>query len=194
MRIGLGILIGLLVIGCSRKTVPVSLHTETVSDLDSIYSITADRVDSSYYKETLQEKTLPMASVGITLEKKQLDSLIDALGKFPSTITRTLHYKDPETRAILSIMLDSLQRIRIQCEATEQKYFEKTIKQSRTIQALSKELQSVKEENNKLRTEVHQEKIPWWKSTWSKIKAFGFGAFFVVFTIVVVLIGIFIKR
>lgn len=191
----LGLLFGLIMMaGCSRKTVPVSSHTETESDIDSTYSLTADHIDSVYYKETLEEKTLPGAVVGITLEKKQLDSLITALGNLPSAVNRTVYYKDPGTRAILSIMLDSLQKIRIECEATEQKYYQTTIQQSRTIKQLTTELQSVKEENTRLRSEVVMEKTPWWQSAWTKIKSFGFGVFFVVFIIAVVLLGLFIKK
>lgn len=181
-------------IGCSRKTVPLSSHSETSTDIDSLYSLTADHVDSVYYRESLEEKTLPAAVVGITLEKKQLDSLITALGNLPSTVSRTVHFKDPQTRAILSIMLDSLQKIRIECEATEQKYYQKTIEQSRTIQSLTAELRAVKEENTKLSTEVKQEKIPWWNKTWMQIKSFGFGAFFVAFVIAVGLLGLFLKK
>lgn len=186
--------ISLVVAGCSRKTAPVSSHTETISDTDSTYSFTADHVDSVYYKETLEEKTLPGAVVGITLEKKQLDSLINALGNLPSAVTRTVHYTDPNTRAILSIMLDSLQRIRIDCEATEHKYYQTTIQQSRTIKELTRELKLVKEENTKLRSEVLIEKIPWWQKAWMKLKAFGFGAFVVVFAVAIILIGLFFKK
>lgn len=191
----LGLLIGLVMMtGCSRKTVPVSLNTENNSILDSLYSLTADSFDSTYYKETLEEKTTPKASIGITLEKKQLDSLINALGNLPSSVSKVLYYKDPESRAILTVMLDSLQRIRIECEATAQTYYQKTIEQSRTIQRLSSELQAVKAENTKLVTEVRQEKISWWANAWLKMKSFGFGAFFVVFMIIVVLIGWYIKK
>lgn len=195
MKILIGlVVIGFAVIGCSPKTVPVSSHTDTTSSMDSIYTLTADNVDSSYYKETLEEKTLPGAVAGITLAKKQLDSLITALGNLPSAVSRTVYYKDPNTRAILSIMLDSLQKIRIQCEATEQTYYEKSIQQGRYIQALSNELKAVKEENKTLHSELMIEKIPWWQKTWAKIKSFGFGAFFVVFVIVVLSAGWYFKR
>lgn len=188
------VVIGLIVSGCSRKTVPISSHTETTTDLDSLYSMTADHMDSSYYKETVEEKTLPGATVGITLNEKQLDSLITALRNLPSSVSRTVYYKDPDARAILTVMLDSLQRVRFECEATEQKYFEKTVQQGRTIKELTTELQSVKELNRKLQSEIRKEKVSWWKTTWAKVKSFGFGAFFVLFVIALVLLGLFIKK
>lgn len=182
-------LIGLT--GCSVKTVPVSSSIETTLKNDSIHTEKESLKDSSYHKETVEEKTLPGATVGITLSKQALDSLILALGNLPSSVPKVIYYTDPKSRVILSTMLDSLNNFRIQCEATEQRYYQTTIEQGRYIEKLKEKIDSVSRHNTQLTTVVNEKQERWLTRTWRSIKSFGFGSFLMAFLVMVLAVGAF---
>lgn len=125
--------------------------------------------DSTTITETLIEKKLPGATVGVTLTKAALDSLIAALGTLPQSTTRTLYYQDPKLRAQLQLVLDSLGRVQIKCTALEQTYFEKYVKELHYRESLTAELTRVNTEKQKLQTQVRELK----QTPWEKIKAAG---------------------
>jgi uncharacterized protein YlxW (UPF0749 family) len=135
---------------------------------------------------------LPTATVGITLTKSQLDSLITALGTLPSSVEKVIYYQDPKTRAMLSVMLDSLQRIQITCTATEQKYYEKTKEQTRTISQLQNELRKERATTTTLQNEVRQTKIPWYTRLMAKLGSFG--TFLIGFLAVIFFLGWIFRR
>jgi hypothetical protein len=181
--------LGLVMTGCSHRTAPVSLHTESVTTIDSTHTKKEVLKDSSYYKETVEEKTLPPATVGITLTKSQLDSLIVALQGLPSTVSRSVTYQDPKTRAMLTVLLDSLGRIKLSCTATEQKYFEIVKQSSRTIASLEKELQSYRDIEKFSSVEVRKPELTWWQ----KFKRNTFLVICVVLVCVAMVLGVLSK-
>jgi hypothetical protein len=189
-KISIGLVMVLMIAGCSSRTAPVSSHTEITHEKDSVHSKTTAKSDSSFYKETLKEKVLPKAEVGITTNKNQLDSLISALRSLPSNTPKEIHYQDLEARAMLTILLDSLGNIQFKCTALEQHYNEKFIEQQRIINNLTSENDVVKEQNSTLKTEIIQEKIPGWQKAWIAIKGFGVGSVAVVLIIVALMLGI----
>jgi hypothetical protein len=194
-NIAFGLVICVLIAGCSSRTAPVSSHTENTITTDSTHSKTVVKSDSSTYKETLKERILPAAEVGITTTKKQLDSLISALQNLPSSVTREIHVVDPHTRAMLTVLLDSLGRIQFKCTALEQHYYEKFVDQQRIINNYTSENETLKEKIKTLTAEVREQKIPFWQKAWTAIKGFSFGALFIVFLLVVLAFSIpFIKK
>jgi hypothetical protein len=180
----------LMIAGCSHRTAPVSSHTETEHVKDSVHSETTVKSDSSYYKETLEEKVLPSAEVGITTNKSQLDSLISALRSLPSNVTKEIHYQDPKARAMLTILLDSLGNIQFKCTALEQTYYQKFVEQQRTINNLTSENDVLKEKNSTLQDTVVKEQLPWWQHALTYIKGFGVGAVAVILVILALMFGI----
>ena len=152
------------VTGCGRKSIPVSSITETTTKKDSTTTKTKNVTDSVRYIERVIEKILPSATVGITLTKRQLDSLTLALGNLPG---KTVYYTDPKVQAQIQLLMDSLGNIQINCTALEQKYFEKYVKEAHYSETLVNELTRVNTENKKLVSEIRELK----KTPWEKIKA-----------------------
>ncbi len=188
--IGLGLAV-VLVTGCSVHTVPVSSVTVTETKTDSIHTKNEVLKDSSFYKETVEEKTLPAATVGITLTPKQLDSLIVAIQSLPSAVSRSVVYYDPKARAMLSVLMDSIGNLHFDCTATEQKYLQKHTESMRYLQKLVNEKKELRKENAILKTEVRQVKQTWWSRF--RLKLGNFGLFFIVFVVLVAVVGILSK-
>lgn len=147
--------------GCGAKTVPVSNNTSTTSKADSTSITNTSKKDSSSHVETVTEKTLPGATVEILATQSQLDSLIHALAQLPTSVTRTVYYVDPQLKAKLSIAIDSLGRRVIKCQALDQRYYEKSVQQTRYIENLTAELTKIKEENTSLKEQVKVKKPTW---------------------------------
>lgn len=152
------------VTGCGRKSIPVSSNTETTTKKDSTTSVTKNTTEKIIIRDSLVIKTLPSATVGITLTKSQLDSLTFALGNLPG---KTAYYTDPKLRAQLQLVMDSLGRIQFNCKSLEQTYFEKYVKEAHYRETLINELTKVNLENQKLVTEIRELQ----KTPWEKIKA-----------------------
>lgn len=189
-NLGLVVWVMLSLAGCSPKTAPVSSHTENTHTKDSVHIKNTVKTDSSFYKETLEEKVLPQATIGITTNDNQLDSLIIALRNLPSNVKKEIHYRDPKARAMLTVLIDSLGLIQFRCTAIEQRYHEKHIAQQRLINNLTSELDAVKQKDKVLKEELRQEKLPAWKRFISWLKGLGFGAFMVGFLIIVLMFGL----
>lgn len=158
-----------VVTGCGRKSIPVSSVTDTTTKKDSITQSNTATVDSIYHSIELIEKKLPGATVGVTLTKAALDSLIAALGTLPQSSTRTLYYQDPKLRAQLQILLTKQDSIEFRCTALEQTYYEKYVKELHYRESLTAELTRVNTEKQKLQTQVRELK----QTPWQKIKAAG---------------------
>lgn len=189
------LLIGLVVVvmmtGCGPRIVPVSSTTKTTTKTDSVSNKSEVTKDSSSYKETVKEKTLPAAVVGITLSKQAMDSLIAALSNLPSSVPKTVYYHDPKLRAMLSLALDSLGRFRINCTAMEQKYYERETEYKKFISQLVSENKSLKKEKTTLKSDVKEKRETWLQRTWQSIRRFGFWSFFIGFMVFVLALGMF---
>lgn len=146
MRLIVFIGLGLLgVTGCSRKVAPVSstkeIHTEkTASD-----SLVTSKTDSFSHIETVTEKTLPASTVGLSLSRAQLDSLVNALQAMPS-VSRTIVMPDKVGRAQLKILMDSIGNVQFLCTSLEKTYFEKNVQQTHLIESLTVQLTKVNEQ------------------------------------------------
>lgn len=160
---------GVLLLSCGPKTVPVSTTGHKTSTTDSSRVVTNTHTDSSYYRETVTEKTLKGATVGITLSPAQLDSLVRSLATLPTAVARTVYYQDPQSKAQLKILLDSMNRIRFECAALDQKYFEKSTQQGRYIEKLQTELVEKNKIINEQSHRISQLQQSKWKLFWQKL-------------------------
>ena len=177
-RMVLLFIVGVWVTGCGPRTVPVSTTTTKTEKHDSTLTKKSEIRKDSTYVETVTEKILPGSSVGITLTKAQVDSLIRSLQAMPSSVTRTIYKQDPTMRTTLKITLDSLGQLHFDCLTASKTYLEKLITATRSISDLETELVKVKNENSLLTKEIRLQK----KSIWEAIKEkLGFALWVVVF-------------
>lgn len=179
--------LGLGATGCGVRTAPVSSSTTQIEKRDSITKVTETKKDSSFYRETVTEKTLPGSTVGVTLSKEQLDSLIQGLRAMPSSVTRSIYRTDPRMQTTLAIILDSLGRIHFKCITSERSYYEISKSQQRWIENVKSENTKIKTENMLLKAEVREMK----KSFWEKLKN-GFNSWIVRILLGFIAVGILI--
>lgn len=155
----------MVVISCGPKLVPVSNTDHQTVKTDSTRIQSHTKKDSSFYRETVEEKILPGAVTGITLTANQWDSLVSVIGQLPKGVP--VYMQDPQLKAQLRFLRDSLGRFRIECAALDQKYFQRTIEQGHFIQRLESELVSKNSEIEKLREQILQKQeckgVAFWK-------------------------------
>jgi len=151
----------LMMVACGRKSVPVSFTETSTQKKDSTSSVNTTKQEKIISKDSLAEKTLPGAKVGVTLTKQAFDSLIRALGNSPKGTT--IIYQDNKLRAQLSFKLDSLGNIVAQCVATEQKYFDRFVKEQHYNHTLIDQISKVNTENQVLRETVAELQKKWYQ-------------------------------
>lgn len=188
----LGLIVGCLVTGCGRKSVPVSSITSNEHKHDSTTTKTEKIITKDIVRDSLIEKKLPSASIAVTLSKQALDSLIKALGTLPKSTTRTLYYTDKTTRAQLAIMMDSLNNIQFKCTSLEKIYYERYVRELHMSETLTNELTKVNTENKSLKeTILELQKTPgqklkdWFNRMVVKI--------FIGFFVLLIIVGIVLK-
>lgn len=147
--------------GCGRKFVPVSLNTDTKQIKTDSTASTKKDSSNVFFKETVDEKKLPEASVGLTLTRAGLDSLLNSLKGMPS-VTRTIVLPDKGLRAQLSILMDSLGNIQLKCTSLEKIYWEKNTTQAIYIEKLVTELAKANHQISSLKETVVKEQKSWW--------------------------------
>lgn len=150
------LLVGLsfaILVGC-KSTSPVSTKTIVNNEKDSTSTTSIYKLDSSFYKETVDVKKLEGAKVGVRISRSQFDSLFLSLEKLPSNLPKQVLYTDAKAKAELKLAIDSLGNLFFECQAKDQYYFEKTIQQSHTIESLTKEVNRLREEKSFMRNEV----------------------------------------
>lgn len=160
----IAVVFGLGVSGCSRKAAPSSIVESTATKSDSSTERTASSTESINVSETVEEKILTGATVGVTLTPAQLDSLLGALRQMPtaSTIpgtvqaTRTVYYQDPKLKAQLTILMDSIGRVTFKCQAMDQTYYERHVQEIRRSTLLQSEVTRALKENHSLREELKE--------------------------------------
>lgn len=148
--VGFFIVIGLVGLitgtGC-KTTMPVILRK------DSVVHIVRDSV---IYRETATPVVRPERKVTVTLSREQLDSVFHALALLPVK-ARQVIYQDAPVKTQLKILLDSVGKIKIECAALAETYYNKTVEQQRLI----KKLQSKYVEKEPVKPDV-KEKRGWW--------------------------------
>jgi hypothetical protein len=153
--------------GCGRKLAPVSF-SEIKKDSSVLTGTTRfTSKDSSSLKVTYTEKILPGATIGITLTKKQMDSLMLALSNLPKGQSVTI--TDPKLLAQLKFMFDANNNLMATCTALDRQYNEKQTEMLRYIYKLEQENKSLKETHSDKTDMIEEEQLPWYKKLWNAI-------------------------
>lgn len=147
----------LMVSGCSRKAVPVSV-TEIQTERHDSTSVknTTQHIDSSYV-ETVTEKKISGSHADLQLTKGQFDSLVIALKAMPPGL-REVYRTDPTMQSTLKIMMDSIGHLHFICTTAERTYWEKSIRQQRLIESLTTELTKKNYELTKANETIKEKK------------------------------------
>lgn len=166
------IVVGLIFIGltgCKGPQLVSSTDLEKEIKKDStITNITKN--DSSVYKETVKEITVPQSVIDFNIGHAQkLDSVIAALKALPKGVPQIITIPDKSGRAMFQLLLDSIGGLHARCTAIEQKHFDKEVNQQHYINSLTKELTDRNVENSSLKTQVTQLKKPWLQRVWDSI-------------------------
>jgi len=177
--------------GCGRKLAPVSFDHVLKDSITSVLTTGTIVKDSSTLKETFTEKTLPGATIGIRLNKSQMDSLIRALGNLPKGQAVTV--TDPKLLAQLKFVLTANNELIATCTALDRQYNEKMTERLRYISKLEEENKSLKATHSDKSDTVVKEELNTWGKIIAWIKKFTIASIAIALIIVCTTIGLFAK-